>query len=92
MAKTKENLETFVDDTIGGFGRTLKVARENGWKYENLYKSLDNDFQLCYGAILFASIYEKEIDQDKVTQLRDKLLEAEQSIRCEFMEGKKSQI
>ena len=85
MTKTQEKLETFVDNTIDGFKRTLEVAKENGWKFTDLCGSLDNSTDLCYGAVLFVNIYEKKIDDETVEKLSGKLNEAKHNVLDQFL-------
>ena len=76
MTKTQKNLEAYVKATCDSFNATLKLAIESNWSLADFYKSLDRSYELCYGAILFAKIYEEKIDDRTAEDLRRTLSNA----------------
>ena len=85
MTKKMEKLNRFIESTINGFSFTLEVAKKNEWTFVEFADVLDNDYQLCYGAVLFAEIYEEVINENERKELMHKLSEAKYSIRRQFI-------
>lgn len=78
MTYTLEQVTTFVDHTISDFHRHIDWAKgfENKTpekQYEWAKDSIEKSYNQGFGALLLASVYLKEIDEECYKKLADRL-------------------